>query len=262
MGLYRSLLAGRRVLVLLDNASDAGQVRPLLPGAPGCMAVVTSRNQLAGLVTTAGAYPMTLDLPSADEARELLEHRLGAARVAAESAAVDEIIAMCARLPLALAIVATRAATQPGLPLASTRGRAARGQGRAGRVHRSRPGQRRAGGVLLVVPAAQPGGRAAVPAARAAPGTRHRHAGRGQPRRAAGRRGAAPAGRARPGAPARTRRRPVRVPRPAARVRHGTGPDVSTPMRSGPPRCTGRSATTCIAPTRLTGCSTRTGTIP
>jgi DNA-binding SARP family transcriptional activator/tetratricopeptide (TPR) repeat protein len=118
VGLYRSLLAGRRVLVLLDNASDAEQVRPLLPGAPGCMAVATSRNQLAGLVTTAGAYPMTLDLPSVEEARELLEHRLGAARVAAESSTVDEIVAMCARLPLALAIVATRAATQPGLPLA------------------------------------------------------------------------------------------------------------------------------------------------
>ena len=118
VGLYRSLLAGRPVLVLLDNASDAEQVRPLLPGAPGCMAVATSRNQLAGLVTTAGAYPMTLDLPSADEARELLEHRLGAARVAAESSTVDQLVAMCARLPLALAIVATRAATQPSLPLA------------------------------------------------------------------------------------------------------------------------------------------------
>ena len=118
VGLYRSLLAGRRVLVLLDNASDAEQVRPLLPGALGCMAVATSRNQLAGLVTTAGAYPMTLDLPSVREATELVEHRLGAARVVAESAAVDEIVAMCARLPLALAIVATRAATQPSLPLA------------------------------------------------------------------------------------------------------------------------------------------------
>ncbi len=118
VGLYRSLLAGRRVLVLLDNAFDAGQVRPLLPGAPGCMAVVTSRNQLAGLVTTAGAYPMTLDLPSAGEARELLEHRLGTPRIVAESSTVDEIVARCARLPLALAIVATRAATQPSLPLA------------------------------------------------------------------------------------------------------------------------------------------------
>ena len=117
VGLYRSLLSGRRVLVLLDNASDAGQVRPLLPGAPGCVTVVTSRTQLAGLVTTSGAVPVTLDLPTDGEARELLEHRLGAARVAAEPRAVAEIIARCARLPLALAVVATRAATQPGLPL-------------------------------------------------------------------------------------------------------------------------------------------------
>ncbi|WP_367325635.1 BTAD domain-containing putative transcriptional regulator [Streptomyces sp. HUAS ZL42] len=118
VGLYRSLLTGRRILVLLDNALDVEQVRPLLPGAPGCMAVVTSRNRLSGLVTTAGAHPLSLDLPSVDEARDLLVHRLGAKRVGAESATVDEIVAMCARLPLALAIVATRAATQPGLPLA------------------------------------------------------------------------------------------------------------------------------------------------
>jgi DNA-binding SARP family transcriptional activator/tetratricopeptide (TPR) repeat protein len=119
VGLYRSLLAGRQILVLLDNARDVEQVRPLLPGAPGCMVVVTSRNRLSGLVTTAGAYPLTLELPSVDEARALLVHRLGAARVEAESGTADEIVAMCARLPLALAIVATRAATQPGLPLAA-----------------------------------------------------------------------------------------------------------------------------------------------
>jgi DNA-binding SARP family transcriptional activator/tetratricopeptide (TPR) repeat protein len=118
VGLFRSLLAGRSVLVLLDNARDVEQVRPLLPGAPGCLAVVTSRNRLAGLVTTTGAHPLSLDLPSAGEARDLLGHRLGARRVAAEPVAVDEIVARCARLPLALAVVATRAAVQPGLPLA------------------------------------------------------------------------------------------------------------------------------------------------
>ncbi|HEY0542673.1 MAG TPA: BTAD domain-containing putative transcriptional regulator [Actinoallomurus sp.] len=118
VGLYRSLLAGRRVLVVLDNARDAEQVRPLLPGAPGCMAVVTSRNQLAGLVASAGARPMTLDLPTEAEARDLLAHRLGPDRLAAGRAAVSEIIALCARLPLALAIVATRAAMQPAFPLA------------------------------------------------------------------------------------------------------------------------------------------------
>jgi tetratricopeptide (TPR) repeat protein len=129
VGLYRSLLANRRVLVVLDNARDADQVRPLLPGAPGCLVVVTSRNQLAGLVAAAGAHPLTLGLPTAAEARELLARRLGPDRVAAEPRAVDEIITLCARLPLALAIVAARAATHPGFGLAVLAGqlREARG---------------------------------------------------------------------------------------------------------------------------------------
>ena len=118
VALYRSLLAGRRILVVLDNARDVEQVRPLLPGAPGCMALVTSRNLLAGLITTGGACPITLDLPPVEEARALLIRRLGADRVSAELSVADAIVAMCARLPLALAIVATRAATQPSLPLA------------------------------------------------------------------------------------------------------------------------------------------------
>nr|MDT0656741.1 tetratricopeptide repeat protein [Micromonospora sp. DSM 115978] len=117
-GLYRSLMAGRRMLVLLDNARDAEQVRPLLPGTPDCLVVVTSRNQLPGLVATEGAQPLTLDLLTPDEARELLARRIGAARVAAEPAAVDEIVAHCAGLPLALAIVAARSVTDPGRALA------------------------------------------------------------------------------------------------------------------------------------------------
>lgn len=117
VGLYRSLLANRRVLVVLDNAHDEDQVRPLLPGARGCMAVVTSRNRLTGLVTTTGAHPLTLDLPSAAEARDLMARRLGADRLAAEPDAVDEIVRLCARLPLALAIVAARAAMNPGFGL-------------------------------------------------------------------------------------------------------------------------------------------------
>ncbi|MEU5726122.1 BTAD domain-containing putative transcriptional regulator [Micromonospora sp. NPDC047738] len=115
--LYRSLLAGRRMLVVLDNARDADQVRPLLPGSPGCVAVVTSRNQLSGLVAAEGARPLVLDLLTATEARQMLARRVGAARVAAEPIAVDEIIERCARLPLALAIVAARAATHPDFPL-------------------------------------------------------------------------------------------------------------------------------------------------
>ncbi|WP_010356723.1 BTAD domain-containing putative transcriptional regulator [Streptomyces acidiscabies] len=116
-GLYRSLLAGRRMLLVLDNARDADQVRPLLPGAPGCLAVITSRNRLTGLVAAEGAHPLPLDLLSPAEARALLGRRLGEERVAAEPDAAEEIIARCARLPLALAIVTARAAAHPGFPL-------------------------------------------------------------------------------------------------------------------------------------------------
>jgi DNA-binding SARP family transcriptional activator/tetratricopeptide (TPR) repeat protein len=117
--LYRSLLAGRRVLIVLDNARDADQVRPLLPGTPSCLVVATSRNQLLGLVATAGASPLGIDLLSADQARSLLVGRLGAYRVAAEPAAVDQIIVSCAGLPLALSIVSARAAANPRWMLAA-----------------------------------------------------------------------------------------------------------------------------------------------
>ncbi|WP_198347917.1 BTAD domain-containing putative transcriptional regulator [Plantactinospora sp. KBS50] len=111
-GLYRSVLAGRRVLVVLDNARDAEQIRPLLPGGAGCAVVVTSRRRLADLVT-AGAVAVTVDLFDADEAREFLSRRVGAARVTATPEAVEAIVAACARLPLALAIVSARAAVYP-----------------------------------------------------------------------------------------------------------------------------------------------------
>jgi tetratricopeptide (TPR) repeat protein len=120
-GMYRSLLAGRRLLVVLDNAADAEQVRPLLPGSPTCMVVVTSRNEMTGLVT-AGAHPIVLDLFTTVEARQLLASRLGDDRVAAEPAAVDEIIARCARLPLALAVVTAHAATHPRFALTAVAG--------------------------------------------------------------------------------------------------------------------------------------------
>jgi tetratricopeptide (TPR) repeat protein len=117
-GLYRSLLAGRRMLVVLDNARDPAQVRPLLPGSPGCLALVTSRNQLTGLAAVDGGHSLILDLLSPQEARDLLAHRLGAGRAAAEPEAVEELIGLCARLPLALNITAARAAARPGFPLA------------------------------------------------------------------------------------------------------------------------------------------------
>ncbi|MFI2261339.1 AfsR/SARP family transcriptional regulator [Streptomyces tubercidicus] len=115
--LYRSVLAGRRVLVLLDNARDVDQVRPLLPGAPGCLTIVTSRRELTGLVAAHGARSLTLRPFDADQARAFLVGRLGAERIAAEPRAADEIAALCAGLPLALACVAARAAVHPHFPL-------------------------------------------------------------------------------------------------------------------------------------------------
>jgi len=109
--LYRSVLATRRVLVVIDNARDADQVRPLLPAAPGCAVVVTSRTHLVGLVAGDGARPIPLDVLGPADSRDLLDGRLGPDRLAAEPAAVDDIVARCAGLPLALAIVAARAAT-------------------------------------------------------------------------------------------------------------------------------------------------------
>jgi DNA-binding SARP family transcriptional activator/tetratricopeptide (TPR) repeat protein len=115
--LFRSLVNGKRVLIVLDDASNAAQVRPLLPGSPGCLVVVTSRNQMAGLVAAEGAALVTLDVLGDDEAHEMLARRLGQERVAAEPQAADEIVAACARLPLALSIAAGRAVGRPKRPL-------------------------------------------------------------------------------------------------------------------------------------------------
>jgi DNA-binding SARP family transcriptional activator len=111
--LYRSMVDGKRLLIVLDNAAGAAQVRPLLPGSPSCMVVVTSRNNMAGLVAADGAVPVSLDVLSQGEARELLNRRLGHDRVLADPRASDEIIAACARLPLALSIAVGRAAARP-----------------------------------------------------------------------------------------------------------------------------------------------------
>ncbi len=117
--LYRTVLAAKRVLIVLDNARDADQVRLLLPGSSSSCVLVTSRARLIGLAASEGAHLFTLDLPSVGEARELLSRRLGPELVAAEPEAATELIRLCARLPLALGIVAARAAASPGAQLAA-----------------------------------------------------------------------------------------------------------------------------------------------
>ncbi|MFB9236533.1 BTAD domain-containing putative transcriptional regulator [Plantactinospora siamensis] len=112
-GLYRSMLAGRRVLALLDNAGSAEQVRPLLPASDGCAVLVTSRDRLTGLVARDGARPVTLDVLTRAEARRLLVNLVGADRVRAEAAQADELANLCAHLPLALRVAAAKLAYQP-----------------------------------------------------------------------------------------------------------------------------------------------------
>src|SRR5262249_23451636 len=118
-GLYRSLVADQRILVVLDNARDAEQVRPLLPGGPAAATLITSRNPLSGLLAVDGARPVHLDLLSPAEAGDLLARRLGPARPAAGPDAVAETVPACPRLPLALTVVAARAALNPTFPLAA-----------------------------------------------------------------------------------------------------------------------------------------------
>jgi len=114
---YRSLLTGRRMLVVLDNACDAEQVRPLLPGCSSCVTVVTSRDSLAGLVARDGAWRLDLDLLPGADAVELLRALIGE-RVDVEPDAALGLAARCARLPLALRVAAERAAAEPAAPLA------------------------------------------------------------------------------------------------------------------------------------------------
>jgi DNA-binding SARP family transcriptional activator/tetratricopeptide (TPR) repeat protein len=116
--MYRTALSDKRMLILLDNAVSAQQVRPLLPASPGCVVLVTSRDRLDGLVATNAARRVTLDVLPADEAIALLERMLGAGRVAAEPGAAAELASLCARLPLALRIAAAHLAGRPALRIA------------------------------------------------------------------------------------------------------------------------------------------------
>ena len=127
--LLRTLLDGKRMLLLLDNAHDADQVRPLLPGSPGCLVLVTSRSQLTGLAVE-GARPVPLDVLDAREAAELVASRLGAERAEAESAAVAAIVEHSAGLPLALSVTCARAVAGPTLRLADLAAELADARGR------------------------------------------------------------------------------------------------------------------------------------
>jgi tetratricopeptide (TPR) repeat protein len=116
--MYRSSLAGKRVLLVLDDARSAEDVRPLLPGGPGCLVLVTTRNRLTGLVARDGARCLDLDVFTPQEAGTLLARLLGADRVHAEPEAVAELAGLCAHLPLALRIAAAILAHRPYRPVA------------------------------------------------------------------------------------------------------------------------------------------------
>jgi transcriptional regulator with XRE-family HTH domain/tetratricopeptide (TPR) repeat protein len=117
--LYRSRVADKKMLVVLDNASDVAQVRPLLPASPHSLVIITSRRELTALAASEGARLLSLDVLTETEAQELLTARLGPDRIAREPQAVRDIACLCARLPLALSVVVARAAAQPRLSLAS-----------------------------------------------------------------------------------------------------------------------------------------------
>jgi DNA-binding SARP family transcriptional activator len=110
---YRSLLADRRVLVALDNAADPGQVRPLLPGGPGSLVLVTSRDQFTGLVAREGAHRVCLEVLPDEESVALLERLLGAERTRVEPAATAELAQLCDHLPLALRVAAANLGSRP-----------------------------------------------------------------------------------------------------------------------------------------------------
>jgi DNA-binding SARP family transcriptional activator len=116
---FRSMMVGRAMLVLLDNARDAEQVRPLLPGHEGCLVIVTSRNQLSGLVVHEGAVPVRLDRMDDEQARRLLTQRVGVDRLGSDGDAIDRIVRSASGLPLALSIVAARVVLDPELTLSS-----------------------------------------------------------------------------------------------------------------------------------------------
>lgn len=117
--LFRSLTAGKRILIVLDNVASTEQVRPLLPGSPTCTVLITSRCRLTGLIDTHGAGHLALDVLSPGDARALLAARIGTMRLTQEPQATADLMALCGGLPLALSVVAGRAAGHPHLRLST-----------------------------------------------------------------------------------------------------------------------------------------------
>jgi DNA-binding SARP family transcriptional activator len=136
---FRSRVAGRQVLVVLDNARDVDQVRPLLPASPGCGVVVTSRR---ALVSLDGATHLQLDVLTPDEALELLSRLAGTDRVAVKPEASAEVARCCGYLPLALRIAGARLAARPGWPMGVLAERLADAQGRLDELELAEVGMR------------------------------------------------------------------------------------------------------------------------
>ncbi|WP_331000728.1 NB-ARC domain-containing protein [Streptomyces luteolifulvus] len=179
--LYRTLLADRRVLVVLDNARDSEHVRPLLPASAGCLVLVTSRNQLHGLVAGEAAHSVTLDLLSQADALEFLFRRLDTDRVARESRAAAEIVARCGRLQGALAIVSARAAVNPVFSLSAIAAELRESQGSLDAFAGEVPLADARSVFSWSYDALTPGGRETLPAAGSAPGTSHLRRRGGEP---------------------------------------------------------------------------------
>ena len=238
---------GRRMLIVLDNARNVAQVRPLLPGSPGCLVVVTSRNELTGLVAAEGAVPLTLDVLGDAEAHEMLARRLGhgPGRGRARGGGRDHRgVRPAPAGPGHRGRPRGRAAQAPA---DRARRRAARRAGQAGRARGRRRDDRRAGRAVLVLRPALRARGADVPPARRAPGPGHLAVGGGQPGRDA--------------------RGPPRVPRCASwpgptwspsTCRAGS-PSTTCSGRTRPTRPSGTTRSPSAGP-RRTGCSTTTCT--
>jgi hypothetical protein len=183
--LYRSLFAGRRYLLVLDNALDARQVRPLVPGAPGCLTIITSRNRLDGLIVAEDARFVPLGLLTRAEGVEFLIRRVGKDRVLAELAAAEAIVDLCGRLPLALGLASARIVLRPTFRLASIAAELRESQGALDAFHDLRQPHGYAQRLLVVLSGTQLRRGPPVPLAQPPRRPRYSRLRRGQPGRSA-----------------------------------------------------------------------------